>query len=174
MSDSDWKLCLPCSVTSGILPKSSWLCFLVKHFSEKLKFSEMHCGFWWCSRLRWTWQPDLVRSLTKLLLAVTPNINYSMILSLKQELINDMFCLDSAGIELILYNKLRTLISSRCNHCSYCGFSALKLQAKLTFAWPHLSPLFILVCVGSFFQSLDPLQNYPSLGAVKAKYIQIP
>lgn len=55
-------------------------------------------------------------------------------MSLMEELINDMFCLDSAEIELILYNKLRILISSRCNCYSYCRLPALKLQAKLTFA----------------------------------------
>lgn len=30
------------------------------------------------------------------------------------------------------------------------------------------------LCQSLLSKSLDPLQNYPSLGAVKAKYIQIP
>ena len=78
---------------------------------EKLKSAEMRCALWRCSRLRWTWQPDLIRSaLTRLLSAVCSNMNYSMILSLMQELICDICCLDSAEIERILYNKLRTLI----------------------------------------------------------------
>lgn len=61
--------------------------------------------------LKATLDPDLATStLIRWCWADSPNINYPMILSSMQELINDKICLDSAEIELILYNKLRAVL----------------------------------------------------------------
>lgn len=95
VSDCNWKLCLSLSVISDVLPKSSWLCFLVKHFSTReIKIIRDALCFLEILKTTLDMRACSNRStLTRLLLAVLPNINYSMMLSLTQGLINKLHVL---------------------------------------------------------------------------------
>lgn len=68
----------------------------------------------------------------------------------------------TAVIEFNLSNRLRILISVRCNCYLYCVFSTLKL---------HDSYLFLFVPLS---KNLDSLQDYPSAGVVNAKHMHVP